>query len=171
MLTIPGLSRVGALLNPGNATYEANVQGLEAAAQKAKLKLHVFNAATLSEIERAFPAMRQRHVEALVVQTDSLFGSYFREVGELATRYRLPVIGHREVVKYGGLMSYEPNRAAHFTRAAAYVDRILKGAHPADLPVEQPTKFDLTINLQAAKTLGISVPREVLLLADEVIGM
>jgi len=170
VLTLPNLSRVAALLNPTNATYRANVEGLEAAARKAKVKLLLFPARTLTDIERAFPAMKQQGAEALIVHTDSLFGSYARQVGEAAIRFRLPVIGHREVVRYGGLMSYEPNRPAQMARAAAYVDRILKGAKPADMPVEQPVHFDLTVNLRAARTLGIEIPREVLLLADEVIG-
>ena len=167
--TIPKLSRLAALLNPSNATYQANVDGFKAAAQRARLTLLPFTATTLGEIERAFSAMRQQKAEAVVGHIDSLFSSYAREIGGLATRFGLPLIGHREMVKYGALMSYEPDVPGHFVRAAGYVDRILKGANPAELPVEQPTKFDLTVSLKAAKALGITIPREVLLLADEVV--
>jgi putative ABC transport system substrate-binding protein len=167
--TIPKLSRVAALLNHSNPTYPAHVAELQAASQKAKVTLLVFRASTLAEIEGAFPAMRQQHAEGLIVHIDSLFDTYARQIAELATRMRLPVVGHRKIVEFGGLMSYEPNRPVIFVRAATYVDKILKGANPAEMPVEQPTRFDLTVNLKAAKALGVSVPREVLLLADEVI--
>jgi len=117
-----------------------------------KRRVLLFPARNLADIGRAFPATRRQGAEALIVHTDSLFGSYAREV-----------------VRYGGLMSYEPNRPAQMARAAAYVDRILKGARPEDMPVEQPVHFDLTVNLKAARALGIDIPREVLLLADEVL--
>jgi putative ABC transport system substrate-binding protein len=167
--TLPNISRVAALLNPTNPTYAANLAALQSASRKAKVTLLPSTASTLTEIEGAFPLMRQQNAEALIVQTDSIFLANARQVAEHAARLRLPVIGTRALVDFGALMSYEPNMRASFVRAATYVDKILKGANPADMPVEQPTKLDLTVNLRAARSLGISIPREILLLADEVI--
>lgn len=169
LTTFPKLSRVAALLNPANPTYAANLAGLQTASQKARVTLLPSGATTPAEIERAFSVMRQQNAEALIVHTDSLFVTNARRVAELATRFRLPLVGPRALVDFGGLMSYEPNRLASFARAATYVDKVLRGVKPADIPVEQPTKLDLTINVKAAKALGVSVPREVLFLAAEVI--
>ncbi len=166
---LPGLSRIAALLNPANPTHAANLAQMQAGAQKAKVTLLPLDARTPDEIERAFAAMKQQKAQALIVHTDSFFETQARQIGELAVQSRLPTIGARRFVDFGGLMSYMPDQNSAFERAATHVDKILKGARPADLPVEQPTRIELVINLKAAKALGISIPREVMLRADEVI--
>jgi putative ABC transport system substrate-binding protein len=167
--TVPKLSRLGALLNPANPTYAANLSSLQTASGKAGLALWPAAARTPDEIESAFAMLRQQDVDALVVQTDALFSTQARRIAELAARSRLPTIGPREIVDAGGLIAYAPSVAWLYGRAAAYVDRILKGANPAGLSVEQPTKLELVINLKTAQSLGVTIPREVMLLADEVI--
>jgi putative ABC transport system substrate-binding protein len=113
--------------------------------------------------------MKQKNAQALIVHTDSLFATQARQVGELVLKFRLPAIGEPAIVNHGALMSYLPDVNSAFERAGAYVDRILKGAKPADLPVEQPTRISLVISLKSAKALGILVPRELTMRADEVI--
>jgi putative tryptophan/tyrosine transport system substrate-binding protein len=166
---LPKLSRVAALLNPANPTYPANLAGMQAGAQKSKVTLLPTEARTTAEIERAFFAIKQHKAEAVIVHIDQLFMTNAQQVAELAVSYRLPLIGPRQMLEFGGLMSYVPDLNAAYRRVGSYVDRILKGALPADLPVEQPTKLELTISLKAAKSLGIPIPPEVMLLADEVI--
>ena len=167
--TFPRLARVGALLNPGNPTFDANLSSLQSAAARAGVTLETVTARAPGEIEGAFSEIRKQNVEALIVQTDSLFSNQARRIAELAAKFRLPIIGSPEIAEFGGLLSYSPNLAWTYQRAATYVDRILKGAKPADLSVEQPTKLALIINLKTAKVLGVAIPREVMLLADEVI--
>jgi len=166
---LPKLARVGVLLNSANPTYSANRASLEGAARKAKITLHVVTAEAAADFEGAFAKLGRLNVQALIVQTDSLYISHAAKIAKLATNARLPIMGPRELVTEGGFMSYAPNRAATYRRAATYVDRIFKGGRPAEMPVELPTKFDLTINLKSAKTLGISLPRDLVSLADEVI--
>jgi putative ABC transport system substrate-binding protein len=167
--TLPGLSRIAALLNPASPTYAANLSQMQAGASRAKVTLLPVDARTPDDIERAFFTMKQQKAQALMVQSDTMFVTQARQIGELATKSRLPAIGPREIVDYGGLMSYLPDREDAFQLAANHVDRILKGARPADLPVEQPTKIELVINLKSAKALGISLPQELRMRADEVI--
>jgi putative ABC transport system substrate-binding protein len=167
--TFPKLSRIAALLNPANPTYAANLAALHVGAQKAGVALLPVTARTADEITAAFSTIRQQNAGALIVHTDSLFATQARQIAELALGLRLPTLGPREVVDAGALMSYAPSLAWAYHRAAFYVDRIFKGARPADLPVEQPTKLELAINLKTARALGITIPSEVMLLADEVI--
>jgi putative ABC transport system substrate-binding protein len=169
LTALPKVARVGALLNSGNPTYSANRASLEDAARKAKITLHVVTAEAAADFEGAFAKLGQLNVRALIVQTDSVYISHAAKITKLATNARLPIMGPRELVTEGGLMSYQPNRAASYRHAAVYVDRIFKGGRPAEMPVELPTKFDLTINLKAANALGISLPRDLVSLADEVI--
>jgi putative ABC transport system substrate-binding protein len=167
--SLPRITRIGALLNSSNPTYAANRASLEEAAQKARVTLSVEHAVAPDELEAAFARLSRLKVQALIVHTDAMYLSHVAKIGELAMRARLPVMGPRELVSEGGLMSYSPNRRASYRRAATYVDRIIKGAGPAEMPVELPTKFDLTINLKVAKALGIAMPRDLVSLADEVI--
>ena len=168
--TVPKISRVALLLNPGSPIGEAILESLRAAAQEARVEVTGVNARTSEEIQRAFSIMVQNGAEALVVAADPYLIQQRRQIAELAAKSSLPAIyGLREYAEAGGLMSYGPNRADIYRRAATYVDKILKGAKPGDLPIEQPTKFELVINLKAAKALGLKFPREVMTLADEVI--
>jgi putative tryptophan/tyrosine transport system substrate-binding protein len=140
------------------------------AAQQLGMQLIVFDAATADELAGAFAAMRREQAQALVVQVNPLSNDRSREIVELAARHRLPAMYDiRIFVDAGGLVSYGPSIAHSYRRAASYVDKILRGAKAADLPVEQPTKFELVINLGAARTLGLTIPQSLLLRADEVI--
>ena len=168
--TVPRVSRIAVLLNPGSPTSEGIFEGLRTAARGMRVDVSAWNARTSDEIEGAFAQILQRGAEALVVVADPYFIQQRRQIAELALKSRLPAIyGLREHVEAGGLMSYGPNRHEIFGRAATYVDKILKGTRPGDLPIEQPTKFDLVINLKAAKALGLKLPRDVMTLADELI--
>jgi putative ABC transport system substrate-binding protein len=121
-------------------------------------------------LKTAFTAMVHERAGALMVLTDIVFITHRRAIVELAARYRLPAVyGEREYVNDGGLMSYGPNLEDMYRRAAVYIDKILKGARPADLPIEQPTTFDLVVNLKAAKQIGLTIPPSLLQRADQVI--
>jgi putative ABC transport system substrate-binding protein len=127
-------------------------------------------ARTAQEIESGFSTVTQQTAGAVLVALDAFFVQQGRQIAELALKYRMPsVFAVREHVETGGLMSYGPNLSDNYRRAATYVDKILKGAKPGNLPIEQPTKFELIINLKTAKALGITIPQSVLLRADEVI--
>ena len=122
------------------------------------------------EFDQAFAAMTREHADALVVISNELFFGHRRQLAELTVRHRLPAMFHlREYAEAGGLMAYGPDAADMYRRAAYYVDRILKGTQPVDLPVEQPMKFELVINLKTAKALGLTIPPIILFQADEVI--
>src|SRR5436190_4024756 len=170
---IPGLSRVAALWHPG-AYGQRTIQGMlretETAAHALKLHLQLVPAVGPGDLEAAFVTMTREHAEAVIqLPSPMLFGEHKR-IAELAAKSRLPAMyAAREFVEDGGLMSYGvsfPNLWGHL---ATYVDKILKGANPADLPVEQPTKLEFVFNAKTAKELGLAIPRELLLLADEVI--
>ena len=169
----PGVSRVALLLKPDAAparTILDQINTAERAAQALGLRLQVVEARHPQDFDRAFSDMSRAHAEALVVLATPVFGAASRTLADLAVKNHLPTIfSLREFVVAGGLMSYGPSRAELFRRAAFYVDKILKGAKPGDLPVEQPTKFDLVINLKTAKSLGVTIPQSLLLRADEVI--
>jgi putative ABC transport system substrate-binding protein len=169
-LMLPALSRVAVLLNPGTSFEFAVLKSIQAAAQQFGVKILAVEARTLEEIERGFAAMRRERADAVIVLGDSFFIAQRRQITELAARNRLPsMFAYREDVEAGGLMSYGQNLADFYRRAATYVDKILKGAKPGELPIEQPMKVHLAINRKTAKTLGLSIPQEVLLRVDEVI--
>jgi len=168
---VPKVSRVALLRNPANP---ASVQGLrdaEAAARALGVRLQPLEARNPQEIDSAFAAMTRERAGALLILPDPIFGNQRRQIAELAAKRRLPAIygGTPEYAEAGGLMVYGPNELDLNRRAATYVDKILKGAKPADLPVEQPTKFELVINLKTAKALGLTMPQSVLSRADQVI--
>ena len=169
--TVPRASPVAVLWNPANPVWQKSaLRETEAAARAMGLRLQLLGARGPDELEEAFAGMTRERAGALFVPADIIFVRHARQMAELAARHRLPAMyGFREHVEAGGLMSYAPNVPDLFRRAATYVDKILKGAQPADLPVEQPTKFELVINLKTAKALGITIPQSVLQLADEVI--
>jgi putative tryptophan/tyrosine transport system substrate-binding protein len=167
---VPGLARVAVLLNPANASHLAVLQQTQAAAPSLKIELHVAEARAPDVLESAFAAISAAQTGALIVLPDGmLFGEYPRVVAFAATE-RLPALfPEKQVVEAGGLMAYGPNIAAAFGGLAAYINKIFHGADPAELPVEQPTKFDFAINIKTARTLGLSVPDKLLSTADEVI--
>jgi len=169
--TVPRASPVAVLWNPANPVWQkAALRETEAAARAMGLRLQLLGARGPDELEEAFAGMTRERAGALFVPADIIFVRHARQMAELAARHRLPAMyGFREHVEAGGLMSYAANFAVMFRRAATFVDKMLKGAKPGDLPVEQPTKFELVINLRTSKALGITIPQSVLQLADEVI--
>jgi putative ABC transport system substrate-binding protein len=170
---VPGLSRVAALWHP-NAYSERTMAGvlneIEVAARTLGLQLQLVPAVGPDDFVSAFAAMAREHADALLVMpSPMLFGGY-RRIASFAAENRLPATGvAREFVDFGGLMSYGANLPDLARQTATYVDKILKGAKPAELPVEQPIKFELVINLKAARALGLTITRDFLLIADEVI--
>jgi putative ABC transport system substrate-binding protein len=167
---MPEAKRVGMLVNVSNAASAMLRQGAETAARAMAAKLFPVEVEGSADIDAAFQTLQRERVNIVMVPTDPVFLSERRRIAELAIRAQLPVVyGFREHAEDGGLMSYGFNLRDNFRRAAAYVDKILKGAKPADLPIEQPTKFELLINLKAAKAIGLTIPESFLLRADEVI--
>ena len=168
---VPGVSRVALLVNPDDKEgARRNIAESQAAADKLKLVLRPFEIRTSGELAPAFSEMHNEHIDGVVVPQDGLFYSTRKDVADLALANRLPAIVYsRETVVAGALASYGPNNYAIFRRAGAYIDKILKGAKPAELPVEQPTKFEFIINLKTAKALGLTVPPTLITGADEVI--
>lgn len=166
----PKLSRAAVLMNPGNSSHITILKNVQGAALKPRVRILPVEARNFQEIEQAFFVMTREQAEAVIVIPDPFFIQQWRQIAELAVKHRLPSITRfREYSEAGGLMSYGNNNADNYRRAASYVDKILKGAKPADLPVEQPTKFDLVVNMKTAKTLGITIPQSLLLRADDVI--
>ncbi len=167
---IPELSNVALLLNPVNPFHVASLKQAQAAAQTLRLKLMSVPVSTREELDNGFAAILRARPGALLVLADRVFLHNRAPLTDFATENRLPgVYAYRELVEAGGLMSFGPNYADMHRRAATFVDKILKGAKPADLPVEQPTTFELLINLKAAKALGVTVPPTLLGRADQVI--
>jgi len=167
---VPNLSRVAALSNPANPTHAPRLRAAALAAQGLRVHLEPIEARTPSELDKAFATMMRARVGGVLVLSDPMFNDEARRLAQLASTSGLPAIyGFRMWVDAGGLMSYGPDFPNLFHRAAAYVDKILKGAKPGDLPVEQPTKFDLVINLKTAKALGLTIPQSILVRADEII--
>jgi putative ABC transport system substrate-binding protein len=167
---VPKLSRVTVFARPGNPAHPGYLKRLEATEKKNSVTISPAQVSTESQIEAAFDAMKHARVGALIVLPDPLFLTQARQIAELAAQHRLPTMfSTGEAVESGGLMSYGQNIPEHYTRAATYVDKILKGAKPGDLPVEQPTKIELVINLRTAKAIGLTIPQNLLLRADKVI--
>jgi putative ABC transport system substrate-binding protein len=170
---VPGVSRIAVLWNPGAMGERAQKDMLkeaEVAARALRVRLQVVEARGPDDIDMAFSDMTRARAGALTALTSTMFLSERRRLVDLAAKHRLPAAyPWREFVDAGGLMAYGPNLADLYRRAATYVDKILKGAKPGDLPVEQPTKFELVINLKTAKALGLTIPPSVLGRADEVI--
>ena len=168
--TVPKIRRVAILSNPTNAYHQLAIREANVAARSLGVQLQLLEARGPNELDGAFAAMAKERVGALLVVSDSMFNSHRTRLADLAARSRLPAAyGIRESVEAGGLMSYGPSFLELYRRSAAYVDKILKGAKPADLPVEQPTEFELVINLKTAKALGLTIPPTLLQRADQVI--
>jgi putative ABC transport system substrate-binding protein len=165
--TVPGLSRVAVLSNPTNPQNALDFREVERAARSLQVQVKVLEAQTPNELVGAFDAATKERADALILLGGSMFFAERVRLTELAARSRLPAIyGTREFTEAGGLMAYGVNIRESFRRAATYVDKILKGAKPGDLPVEQPTKFDLVVNLKTAKALGLNIPQSVLIRAE-----
>jgi len=166
----PGVTDIGLLVNPAGTLAETQIKDMKEAVQKLGLRLHVANVSSQGEIDAAFAAISQSKVGALVVGTDPIFAASRGQLIALAARYKIPAIYNiREYSEAGGLMSYGGSLTDAWRQAGIYVSRILKGEKPADLPVIQPTKFELIINLKTAKALGLTVPPQLVARADEVI--
>jgi putative ABC transport system substrate-binding protein len=167
---VVGLARVVLLLNPANPSHLPLLKQTQAAGPSLKIEVHVAEARAPDLLESAFAAISAAQTGALIVLPDAMFFDQNRRVVAFAAMERLPtVFPEKQVVEAGGLMAYGPNIPAAYQRLAVYIDKIFRGADPAELPVEQPTKFDFAINLKTAKTLGLSIPDRLLYTADEVI--
>jgi putative ABC transport system substrate-binding protein len=167
---VPKVSRVALLRHPDNPASAAQLREAEAAAQALGVRLQTLEARSPQEIDGAFAAMTRERAGALLVIPDTLFWSQRRQIVDLAVKRRLPSIRIGEAyAEAGGLMSYGPSYRDLERRAATFVDKILKGANPADLPVAQPTKFELVINLKTAKAIGLTIPQPLLQRADQII--
>lgn len=167
---IPRLTRVAVLWNPATPWHPKVIEELKAVAPSLSMELSFVGVRTPEEIGPAFSAMTRAHAEALFFMGDAFFFSHRMTLAKLASKARLPTsYGVRNFVDAGALMSYGPSLVDVFRRSAGYVDKILKGAKPSDLPIERPTTFELVVNLKTAKVLGITIPQSILLRADEVI--
>jgi ABC-type uncharacterized transport system substrate-binding protein len=167
---IPTLSRVAILTNPANPTHLPRQEAAAGTAQRLGVKAETLTARNPIDLEKAFGEMARLRVGGVLVVTDPMFNSATDRLVQLASKSRLPAMyGFRTQVAAGGLMSYGVDLADLFRRAPTYVDKILKGAKPADLPIEQPTQFEFVINLKTAKALGLTIPPSLLARADQVI--
>jgi putative ABC transport system substrate-binding protein len=167
---VPRATRIGVFSNPGNPIHGPSLKSIEAAAQKLTLKLLPVPVRKPDEIEGAFSMLARQRVQALIVFQDGMFLARRQEIIAGAAMNRIPAMyGSTEFVKAGGLMGYGVDLPEMYRHGASFVDKILRGTKPADLPVEQPTTFELVINLRTAKTLGLTIPPSVLARADEVI--
>lgn len=167
---VPGVTHVAVLYNPGNASHATYVKSIQQGARGAGAKVTPVEARSESDVDGAFSSMARERVRGVIALPDPVFNTVQQRIAALAAKYRLPCIsGYRQYVHAGGLMNYGPDFADNFRRAASYVDKILKGANPADLPVEQSTRFELAVNLKTAKALGLTIPGALLVRADEVI--
>jgi putative ABC transport system substrate-binding protein len=167
---LPAARRIGVLVNRANPVSAPILHVTELAGQGLGMKLHVLDVRRPAELGPAFETMRRERTDALVLVADPLLFSQSALIVQLAARHRVPAIyEHRLFPEDGGLLSYGPLAQERFQRMAAYVDRLLRGARPAELPIEQPTKFELVINLKTAKALGVTIPSSLLLRADQII--
>jgi putative ABC transport system substrate-binding protein len=167
---VPKISRLAVLLDETNPGNVFSARGTQAAARSKGVHLQSLGVRDPSELERAFSAMKEGRAGALIVESSSMLFPWATRLADLALKNRLPtVFAQREYAEAGGLMAYAADFSDLFRRAATFVDKILKGAKPADLPIEQPTKFDFVINLKTAKALGLTIPPSILLQADRVI--
>ncbi len=166
----PKTSLVGVIWNPSNASHERQLREIEAAARSLGLQLQPVEARSPADLDAAFKAVISARASAFVTFGDGMMFNQRTRIVEFARSGRLPgLFPDREFAEAGGLMAYGPNLASHFRSAAIYVDKIFKGASPGDLPIEQPTMFELVVNLKTAKALGITIPRSILVQADEAI--
>ena len=167
---VPNLSRVAVLWDPQNPVSMLNWKEIQIPAQQLGVQLHSLEVSTINNFDKAFEDATKARAGALVVMPAPLFAGNFKRIADLAAKARLPsIFQFSEFADAGGLLAYGPDRSDMFRRAATYVDRILKGAKPGDLPMERPTKFELVLNMRTAKTLRITVPSAILLRVTRVI--
>jgi putative tryptophan/tyrosine transport system substrate-binding protein len=167
---VPNISRIGLPGNPNNTVYPPVLKSAQDAARNAALSVVPIEARDPQEIEKGFAALVKERVPAVVVAGDAIFFGQRWRIAELALANRLPTMfSQREYAEAGGLMSYGENLADFFRRAAAFVDKIFKGAKAGELPIEQPTRFNLVINRNTADALGVTIPPQLYIFADEVI--
>ena len=166
---LPHVTHVGALTNPANPVSRPIIPAMRAAAASLKLAVEPFSVQGPSDFDSAFQAITKSRVNAVAVTEDGEFAASFKTIAALAIQSKLPSIGSKEYVEAGGLIGYGVNILNLYRRAAYFVDKILKGAKPADLPIEQPTRFEFVINLQTARTLGLNIAPILLARADAVI--
>jgi len=167
--TLPRTQRVAVLFNPDNSINDRNLPAMEQTAKLLKIRLQRFEVRGAEEFKNAFAAMTKQRVDAVALPEDDFLNANQNEVAELVAKQRLPSIGRAEFAEAGGLIGYAVNFFDLYRRAAIFVDKILKGAKPTDLPVQQPTKFEFVINLKTAKQIGLTIPPNVLARADKVI--
>jgi putative ABC transport system substrate-binding protein len=168
--TIPGLAKVAIIYDPATPSHVPGLAGLQSAGSDLGLRVEPVAVTAAEEFGRAFSGIRSVGAQAVVILATPLFNSSSKRLADLALEHKLPTLfARREQAEKGGLISYGPDRGELNRRAASYVDKILKGAIPQDLPVQQPTKFELVINLSTAKALGLAIPPTLLARADEVI--
>src|SRR5215470_5917935 len=167
---VPGAASIAYLVNPGSPARQVVLREAENAARRLGVRLAVLNAMTSSEVDAAFVALDTQGIGAICIDTDAFFTAHIPEIAALATRHRVPALfGFPNAVEVGGLMSYSADINEAYYVAGSYAGRILKGEKPADLPVQQVTKIELTINMNTAKALGITFPQGILVRADRVI--
>jgi putative tryptophan/tyrosine transport system substrate-binding protein len=169
--TLPKIARVAALWNPANPVFQSiQLKETEDAARVLGVQLQLIEARGPDEIDRALAAIAKKRTKALLILGDPVFTAHRKRMADLSTKHRIPTVsGTREYAEAGGLMAYGPSFPDMYRRAAYYVDRILNGTKPADLPVEQPRKFELVINLQTAEQIGLTIPQWMMMRADKVI--
>jgi putative ABC transport system substrate-binding protein len=166
----PRITQAGLLLNPADTGDLLSREALGAAAKLLKLSTQSFEVRAANEIESAFAAMVKRRIDAIVVSTDTLFASNYKAIGNLAAKNRLPsASGFKEFAEAGGLISYGVNLLELYRHAAVFVDKILRGTKPGDIPFEQPTRFEMVVNMNTARALGIKIPNSILVRAEKVI--
>jgi putative ABC transport system substrate-binding protein len=166
---VPTLSGVAVVWDPATPSHGPGLKAVKTGGPALGLRIQSVPVRSATEYDNAFTAIVGEHADAVLMLTTPLYIAGAGQLAELAIKHRLPLFGPREFAKAGGLLSFGPNRVDLFRRGAIYVDKVLKGANPADLPVEQPTKFELLINLKTAKALGLTVPPTLLTRSDEVI--
>ena len=167
---VPSVRRMAIVWNPGRVGHAVQIKELQAVTSKGGIQLEIAEVRSPQELDRAFRTLVAKKVGAVTVFDDAMFSKERTRITELAAQSQMPAMyGHRGYVEAGGLLSYGANRPELLRRAATYVDKILKGAKPADLPIEQPTKFELVINLKTAKKLGLTIPPSLLARADQII--
>jgi putative ABC transport system substrate-binding protein len=167
---VPKISRVAVMAYPGHPGEERELKETQITAQALKTVLHYFSVTNPTDIDKAFGVIAKEHTDAILAFPDPITMAHRTQIAEFAVRRRLPsVFGWKDYVEAGGLMSYGPNLNESWRRVAVYVDKILKGTKPADLPVERPAKFEFVINLKTAKQIGVTIPPNVLVRADKVI--